>query len=278
MHADLISTLDKLATMGNDDWMPTLNERKQAELSFHDQHRDRDAATALPQDTYEQLYGNRKYYDTVGLSREYTANWLAREVPGKTFLDYACGNGADAIRAAKAGAELAIGIDLSRTSLANGAADAQKAGVSGTTRFVQADCENTQLPTASIDRMICNGMLHHLDLSCAFPEIRRVLAPGGKLLAVESLEYNPLIAWYRKLTPAMRTDWEKNHILGLKDLKYAKQFFKLGEVRYWHIISMAGAHTPLLLPAYNTIDRVLTKIPGIQLMAWIFTFELIREG
>ena len=44
------------------------------------------------------------------------------------------------------------------------------------------------------------------------------------VLGVEALDYNPLIKLYRQLTPDMRTEWEKAHILSLKDLRFAQKF------------------------------------------------------
>jgi SAM-dependent methyltransferase len=123
-------------------------------------------------------------------------------------------------------------------------------------------------------------MLHHLDLSYAFPELRRVLRPGGRILAVEALNYNPAIKLYRRLTPEMRTDWEKNHILSFKDLRFAERFFHVENVRCWHIVSMFASYANFMaaLPVLNLIDAGLTRIPGIRLMAWIFTFELVKPG
>jgi len=84
-------------------------------------------------------------------------------------------------------------------------------------------------------------MLHHLDLTHAYPELHRILKPGGHLLASEALNYNPLIQLYRRLTPEMRTDWAKEHIPSLKDVRAAKQYFEVGEIRYWHLSSVLGA-------------------------------------
>ena len=193
------------------------------------------------------------------------------------FLDYACGDGGSAIRAAKAGASLAIGIDISPVSIQNARRDAAAAGVSENTFFVQADCENTRLPDVSVDRIICSGMLHHLDLSYAFPELRRILAPNGKILAVEALDYNPAIKLYRMRTPEMRTEWEKAHILSLKDVQFARHFFDTGEIRYWHITGILAPHLKPVAPILHMLDGVLTKIPFIQLMSWIFTFELLKR-
>src|SRR5690606_8310294 len=95
-----------------------------------------------------------------------------------------------------------------------------------------------------------------------------------KILAVEALDYNPAIKLYRALTPAMRTEWEAAHILSLKDLRFAERFFDLGEIRYWHITSIAGPHLRPLFPVFTALDRLLTRIPLVRLLAWIFTFEL----
>jgi ubiquinone/menaquinone biosynthesis C-methylase UbiE len=146
------------------------------------------------------------------------------------------------------------------------------------TYFFQADAENTHLPDRCVDTIVCSGMLHHLDLSYAFPELRRILAPSGKIMCVEALNYNPIIRLYRHLTPNMRTEWEKAHILSLRDVDFAERFFRIGEVRFWRVVSYAGAYLPRLLPFLNSIDSVLVRIPVVKLMAWTFTFELLSRG
>ena len=81
----------------------------------------------------------------------------------------------------------------------------------------------------------------------------------------------------------MRTEWEKEHILSLKDVRAAKKYFELSEVRYWHLTSVFGALTRgmpavfrVVSSVLNGVDRVILAIPGIQLLAWQFTFELIK--
>jgi SAM-dependent methyltransferase len=260
--------LAEISRITDAEWLGSLDTRKRTELEFHDRDRDRAKIQELKdhdQDTYERFYGNKKYYDVTQDSKNYVDGWIEKHAPGKVFLDYACGNGDGAIKAAKAGAALAIGIDISSVSVRNAADDAAAKGVAHNSQFV---------PDGSVDYVLCRGMLHHLDLSYSFPELRRILAPGGKILAVEALDYNPLIKLYRKMTPAMRTEWETAHILGLKDLRFAERFFDLGDVKYWHITSIVGPHMRPLISALNGLDRLLTSLPLVKLLAWIFTFEL----
>lgn len=271
--AQLNAAVSEIDRISDAQWKATLNQRKVAELEFHDRDRDRQRVAEMDKDTFEKFYGNKKYYKATNASRNYVEQWIAREAKGRVFLDFACGDGANARAAAKAGASLSLGFDISPVSVANAAADAEKEGLANV-RFFQADAENTKLPDASVDRIICSGMLHHLDLSYALPELRRILVPGGKILAVEALDYNPAIKLYRLITPAMRTEWEAAHILSLKDVTFAKRFFKLGEVRFWHIVGIAAPHLKWMAPILHGLDAVLTRVPGIRLMAWIFTFEL----
>ncbi len=279
----LKQTLQELAAKySNDDWINSLDERKRHELEFHNRDRDKKLKANLPKDSFELLHGNKKFYQTVELSTQYVEQWLKNNVRGKVFLDYACGDGLNAIKAAKFGAALSIGLDISDVSVANARATAKSQKLENSTFFLQGDCENTGLPSESVDVILCSGMLHHLDLSFAFPELRRILKPGGKILAVEALDYNPIIKLYRNLTPSMRTDWERNHILSLADLEFAKKFFKIGQVKYWHMFSVVAAYLkhPKLkekaLKVLNSVDSLATRLPGVKLMSWQFTFELIK--
>lgn len=267
---DLRSHLEDIDRIANEEWIANLEDRKKDELEFSNKHRGKDLDK--DQDDYEKLYGNRKYYSTVQASNNYVEQWIKKNAKGKVFLDYACGDGMNAMRAAKAGADLSIGIDISDVSVQI-AKDKYKLD---NIFFLQADAENTKLPDSSIDVVICSGMLHHVELSYAFPELRRILKPRGKVLAVEALNYNPVIKLHRKLTPQMRTKWEAIHILSLKDVKFASRFFDIGEVKYWHITGIISPHLRSLAPVFESIDRILEKIPYIQRMAWIFTFELIK--
>jgi len=278
MTSDMLrQDLARLASATGDEWYARLDKRKQQESEFHDRMRDSGQISAFGRDQYEEFFSNHRFYRTATLSRDYFFGYVAQHARDRIVLDFACGDGDVALRAAEAGAQLAIGIDISAVSVQNARRDAERRGMGERTFFLQADCENTGLPDSAVDLVICAGVLHHLDVARAFPEIERILAPGGSLIALEALNYNPLIKLYRNRNAHQRTEWEKAHILGLKELRLAQQYFDVGEVRYFHLSSMGGVWFPRLLPLLNGVDRILTRLPGVRLMAWMFTFELLSK-
>lgn len=273
----LRARLQSLALATGAEWYAGLEPRKRTESDFHDRMRDAKHVETVGRDQYEEFFSNHRFYRTATLSREYFFGWVERNSRGKIVLDFACGDGDVALRAAAAGAELAIGIDISNISIENARRAAVERGLSDRSFFLRADCENTGLPDNSVDVVICAGVLHHLDVTRAFPEIERILSPGGKVLAFEALDYNPLTKLYRNRNAHQRTEWEKAHILSLKEVRLASRYFAVGEMRYFHLSSIVGVWWPRLLPVLNGIDRVLTRIPGVRLMSWMFTFELLSK-
>ena len=274
-HKKLMSAIDEIDRLDNQAWLTGLNKRKLSELEFHNRDRDQSFVkmASNDQDTYEKFYGNKRYYKATIRSKAFVDEWISYHARDKIFLDYACGNGENALKAAKAGALCALGLDISDVSVHNCKNFAANAGLVNT-RFFQADAENTKLPDCSVDIIVCSGMLHHLDLSFALPELRRILKPGGSILAVEALDYNPLIKFYRAITPDMRTEWEKAHILSLRDLDFSRRFFEVSDVRYWHVVGYLGGALPFILPLLDRIDRFLEVIPYINRLSWIFTFVM----
>ena len=275
-NEELVKKINEIDQIGNSNFTKTLNRRKVREWEFHDIHRDASLIQGLNVNDkdYKELYGNKKFYKTTERSREFVRNWINKESKNKVFLDYACGEGENAILAAKAGANLSLGFDISSIAVIKAKNNSENLN---NLMFFQADAENTNLPDNSIDLIVCSGMLHHLDLSYAFPEMQRILKPGGKILAIEALDFNYFIKLYRRYTQKMRTEWESKHILSLKEVKLAEKYFQVKEVKFWHVIGYLSAIFPSTMKIFNNIDRLLEKVPGLQKMAWIFTFELVKK-
>jgi SAM-dependent methyltransferase len=261
----------------NAEWYAGLEERKRRESEFHDNMRDRKRLSNPSSDTYEEFFSNHRFYRTARASRDYFYGWIERSVRDRVVIDLACGDGHTTIRAAQAGAKLVVGIDISNGSVQNARNNAAAARVTGNTVFLRGDGEATGLPDGCADVIICAGVLHHLDLRFAYPEMARLLGPAGRAIALEALDYNPLIKLYRARTPNLRTEWERGHILSLKEVEFARKFFDVGEVRFFHMTSMLGVWAPWALPVLNAMDAVATRVPGLRLWSWMFTFELLSR-
>jgi SAM-dependent methyltransferase len=260
-----------------------LERRKIEEIEFHNLDRSR-SEEARAKQAELQMHANRKWYAVTEPSRKWVYDWIVANARGGAFLDYACGLGDLVLRAARDGAGVAVGLDISDESVRLARAEAERAGLGDVAKFVQGDCEQTEFPDASFDCIVCSGMLHHLDLERAYAELRRILRPGGRILCIEALAHNPLIQAYRDLTPEMRTEWESQHILGVSDALFARRWFRLGEVRFWHLCDLVAVPlrgSPLGAPAMvlgRLADALLLRIPGLRRLAWQFTFVLEHPG
>jgi ubiquinone/menaquinone biosynthesis C-methylase UbiE len=114
---------------------------------------------------------------------------LARLAPGESVLDVGCGTGTLAIAARRrvGSAGKVNGIDPSPEMIARARKKTLKARVEVV--FETAVAESLPFPQATFDAVLSTAMLHHLPDQEArrqcIHEIRRVLRPGGRLLAVD---------------------------------------------------------------------------------------------
>jgi ubiquinone/menaquinone biosynthesis C-methylase UbiE len=113
---------------------------------------------------------------------------LARVKPGESVLDVGCGTGTLAIAAKRRVGPTGevYGIDASPEMIAKASRKAEKAMVEVV--FKKGVVEALPFPDAHFDVVLSTLMLHHLPREareqCAL-EIRRVLKPGGRVLAVD---------------------------------------------------------------------------------------------
>jgi SAM-dependent methyltransferase len=71
------------------------------------------------------------------------------------------------------------------------------------------DCESLEFKEGEFDAVYGRAILHHLNLSKGLQEIWRVLKQNGIAVFIEPLGMNPLINFYRIMTPGRRTPYEK---------------------------------------------------------------------
>jgi hypothetical protein len=100
------------------------------------------------------------------------------------------------------------------------------------------------------------------------------------MICVEALRHNPLIHWYRRRTPHLRTEWEVEHILGVESLDVMRKYFGKVEVRFFHLTVLALVPLRktflfrLLMPVFRLVDRILLSNQFIGKYGWIMIVEL----
>ncbi|HEY8471998.1 MAG TPA: class I SAM-dependent methyltransferase [Natronosporangium sp.] len=101
--------------------------------------------------------------------------------PGQTLLDLACGRAGYGLEVAhRTGARL-VGVDFSREALRQAGQLALRLGRE--VRFEVGELAATGLDAESVDAVICIDAIHFAaPQSAAFHEIRRILAPGGRVV------------------------------------------------------------------------------------------------
>jgi ubiquinone/menaquinone biosynthesis C-methylase UbiE len=255
-----------------------MEDRKLEEIAFHDK-RELDRQT-MPHDEFMSKYSNKKCYAIDKEKNIYLKDFMSRECPDKIVLDYCCGLGQKSLEMAENNAKKVYGIDISPESVATSRNRLQENGYGDNSEFQVMDAEKLTFEDNMFDTIVCSGVLHHLDVNQAFPELARVLKKDGKIICIEALGYNPLITLYRKLTPSLRSAWEAEHILTLRDVKLADNWFQAVDVKYFYLFSIAAIPFQkwkifnILLPILGFIDNIFLKIPYVQRMAWQMVFIL----
>ena len=129
------------------------------------------------------------------------------------------------------------------------------------------NCENTTFSDHKFDIVYGLGILHHLQFSKSINEISRILKPEGKLLFIEPLGTNPLINFYRMLTPKSRSKDE--HPLLFKDFEMIKSSFKNVNIKYY------GFLTLVFFPFYSSNDSKIFKFL-VNLDQFLFKTKIFR--
>jgi ubiquinone/menaquinone biosynthesis C-methylase UbiE len=267
---------------------PSLNndDRRQREAAFHDEWAaDVDVSDTLVDETFNSATAveNQHILQVFG------------DLRGLTVLDYGCGAAEGGIFLAKRGARV-IAVDVSARSLELANQLARKNGVEIETRLVTGD----GIPASDneFDRIYGNGVLHHVPLDTAMPELARVMKPTAKGCFIEPLPYNPLINVYRKIAKEVRTPDEQplsfeqvegfskhfsdvsHREFWLTTLAVFLKFYLWDRVnpnreRYWKkIYTDAAQIAPMFRPLQRIDNALLSKMPSLGKLCWTTVITL----
>lgn len=105
--------------------------------------------------------------------------WATRFASGRRVLDAGCGMAYGAAMLAEAGAAAVTGVDLAEAVL-----EAARATVPAGVELLAGDVRELPFEDGVFDLVVCFEVVEHIaEQGRAFAEFRRVLAPGGVLLA-----------------------------------------------------------------------------------------------
>lgn len=141
-------------------------------------------------------------------------------IKDKLILEYGCGQGDFALWLIDQGATV-FGIDISEFNIKRCQEKARDRKLNPNQyRFMVMNAHETTFPDKFFDRVVGNGILHHLELPEAMREIDRILKPEAKALFQEPLGENPLLKLYRSFAGIHTPD---ERPLKRKDLGYLSE-------------------------------------------------------
>ncbi len=222
------------------------------------------------------------FYCVAGRAWEAYESLVAERCAGKRLLEFGCGTGAGPLLWLKRNAIVTC-IDIAPACIRETERRVAEAGSSASFRVGNA--EETGFPDAEFDLVVGSGILHHLRLDRAYPEIARILADGGAACFFEPLGHNPFINAYRRFTPRLRSADE--HPLTMRDLRRARRYFRTVEVRHFTLCTLPAIllrdsrFFPPLLSLLERLDALALRVPFLKRYSWIAVLRLehpIRNG
>jgi 2-polyprenyl-3-methyl-5-hydroxy-6-metoxy-1,4-benzoquinol methylase len=190
-------------------------------------------------------------------------------VQDKTILDYGCGQGDFSLWLLDQGAKV-VGIDISEFNVTRCHENINtRRFLHDRYTFAVMDAHKTTFPEKFFDRIVGNGILHHLDLPAAMGEVHRLLKPGGKALFQEPLGDNPLLRLYRSIAGIHTAD---ERPLTRNDLHYLVDQWGI-KTKYSGLVTLPTAIvTSIVLRPYpdNLFLRVAVQLEELLNRRHIF--------
>lgn len=230
------------------DFNPAPDDRKAiiaSERAWHEQ----EAKRRFSLDAF--LYDPPAFDQVVQTSLAYL-----RLEPDEAVLDLGCGEGKETLQLASH-AWLVVSIDLSYQQLCRARQRIQEFAPQASVCFVQANAEELPFASGAFRKIYGKAILHHLDITLAARETKRVLSLSGRAAFAEPMAHHPLFWLARKLTPKLRTRDE--HPLTGRDLRQFGACFGRSEIEA-HFLLTPLSYVLRLLPGGEPVFRRLHSI------------------
>lgn len=171
-----------------------LTERQYREKEYHQQRARAGMSVAQTPISLDVVKSKRR--------RWWNAYWSAYDIllksdlRGKKVLVPGCGFGEDAVRIAALGAEV-FAFDLSPEMIEICRSRVAHFGYPRVNFDVMA-CEDLAYETGFFDVVFCMDILHHVDITKAAHQFRRVLKPGGRIVGDELYTHSIVERFFRQ--------------------------------------------------------------------------------
>ncbi|MDQ3698043.1 MAG: methyltransferase domain-containing protein [Gemmatimonadota bacterium] len=170
---------------------------------------------------YNELFRTRRRFDQFN---DDIYRRIAREAragtQGARVLDLGCGSGTQALCLLDEGFSV-VAADMSIEAVRVARAGAQQAGRD--LQVMNADAERLPLPDAFLDACVCGLLLHHFhSLARVAAELKRVVKPGGIVVAIDANAHNPPTWMFLNVVHRVRP---------LKRLTPNQRALRAGEIR-----------------------------------------------
>jgi SAM-dependent methyltransferase len=169
--------------------MTAANDRVERERQFHDSLIREGHNTIATTEWWETPGGKVRFTRRIALLKAACSTVIAPPQRARVLI-IGCGDG-EWVNEVSEFADV-TGIDLSPLIIARAVHQLRNTAHA---RVEVGDVHELRFATDSFDVCFANSVLHHLDLPIALPEVRRVLRPGGKLVAAEPNRSNPQVKW-----------------------------------------------------------------------------------
>jgi SAM-dependent methyltransferase len=206
------------------------------------------------------------------------AFYLIGDVDGKRVLDLGCGSGEKTAWLCRRGAHL-VGIDVSSELVALAEQRLRRSGLAAELKVGSAYA--LEIADESVDVIFCASVIHHLNITAAVSEMRRVLKPGGAIVLKEPIRFSEAYARLRNLLPTRRDVSKYEHPLTRSEFASITEAFTCDGLRYFRLpwIGIARRISSSLEKQASRIDEmILGAFPLLSRFATVVVVRLTKSA